>query len=116
MKANREMPYEKQAMNGDPLPQGLEYPDQILYLGLRLLYKQYRIGLVSREQATEEKRQLLQEYEKMIYRHKMYLYRVELIKAVEIYIWRYRKNKTIENADLLIDVFDGRPVPKMQEE
>lgn len=115
MKVNREMPYEKQAMNGDPLPIGLEYPDQILYLGLRLLYKSYRMGFVSREQATEEKRLLLTEYDKALYRHSMGQHWVDLVKRIEVFTWRYRKNKTIENADLLLDVIDDMPIPRQPE-
>ena len=30
--------YEKDAMIGKEMPKGMEYPDQILYLQLRLLY------------------------------------------------------------------------------
>ena len=115
-KLNRELPYEKQAMQGEPLPGGLIYPDQILYLGLRLLYKSYRMGFVNREQASEEKRLLLAEYDKMLYRHNMGKHWVDLVKRIEVFVWRYKKNKTIDNADLLLDVIDGKPIPKQLEE
>ena len=52
-------PYERQAMSGDELPNGLEYPDQVLYLCFRSLYAQLRMGIIDRETAVREKRKLL---------------------------------------------------------
>ena len=53
-----ELPYEKIAMAGGEMPTGMEYPDQILFLELRLLYDSYKRNLVTREQATLEKIEL----------------------------------------------------------
>ena len=47
--------WEKQAQRGDPMPDGLEYPDQVLYQALSLLYARYRIKAITREQAQIEK-------------------------------------------------------------
>ena len=49
-----ELPYEKIAMAGGEMPEGLEYPDQILFLELRLLYDSYKRKLIDRETATRE--------------------------------------------------------------
>ena len=44
-----ELPYEKIAMAGGEMPEGLEYPDQILFLELRLLYDSYKRKLIERQ-------------------------------------------------------------------
>ena len=58
---NVAFPYERQAMNGDELPNGLEYPDQVLYLSFRMLYAQLRQGVIDRDTAVREKRKLLKD-------------------------------------------------------
>lgn len=57
------LPYERQAMNGDEMPDGLPYYDQLLFLQLRLLYDTHKKGIIDRETARKEKRQMLDEYE-----------------------------------------------------
>ena len=94
-------------MNGDPMPDGLTSQEQTLYLQLRMLYAQYRSGVVSRERAKEEKRMLCKEFDKNQYKEKMYRYWVEQTKQTERYKNAYMKNKTIENADKLLGVLDG---------
>jgi hypothetical protein len=102
-----ELPYEKLAMAGEEMPKGMEYPDQILYFELRLLYDSYKKGIVSREQATQEKAELLRTHEahKIIY--KMEKEWVDQKKRTELARAAYRKNKTIENADKLIVCVEG---------
>ena len=53
-----ELSYERIAMAGGDMPQGMEYPDQILFLELRLLYDSYKRHLIDRDQATKEKAEL----------------------------------------------------------
>lgn len=53
------MPFESAAMRGDDLPDGLNLPDQVLFLSLRSLYWQVRKGVVDRERAVAEKKKLL---------------------------------------------------------
>ena len=104
-----ELPYEKIAMAGGEMPKGLEYPDQILFLELRLLYDSYKRKMIDREKATQEKVELLRTYEA----HKIVdgcgKEWVDQIKRTELARAEYRKNKTIENADnLLVCVEGGR--------
>lgn len=94
-------------MNGDPMPDGLNSPEQTMYLQLRMLYHQYRNGFVSREQAKEEKRLLCIEFEKNQHKEKVYRYWVEQTKRTEAAKVAYLKDKTIENADKLVRVLDG---------
>ena len=56
------LPWEKDAMAGREMPKGLSYPDQILYLELRMLYPQYYQKVIDRGTATREKTKLLDEY------------------------------------------------------
>ena len=55
----KEFSFERQAMHGEPLPQGLDIADSCLYISLKNLYAMYRNKLISREDATEEKRRLI---------------------------------------------------------
>lgn len=102
-----ELPYEKVAMAGGEMPGGLEYPDQILFLELRLLYDSYKRKLIDREKATQEKVELLRTYEAHKIVDKMGKEWVDQIKRTELARAAYRKNKTIENADKLLACVEG---------
>ena len=102
-----ELPYEKIAMAGGAMPSGLEYPDQILFLELRLLYDGYKRKLIDRDKATQEKAELLRTYEAHKIVDKMGKEWVDQIKRTELARAEYRKNKTIENADKLLDCVEG---------
>ena len=49
-------------MHGEPLPKGLDVADSCLYIALKNLYAMYRKGLISRKDASEEKKRLLQNW------------------------------------------------------
>ena len=55
--------FEKGAMQGEPLPKGLDVADSCLYVALKNLYAMYRKGLISRKDASEEKKRLLRNWE-----------------------------------------------------
>lgn len=101
------LPYEKQAMRGDPMPNGLNYPNQLLYQALALLYARYRMGTVTREQAATEKKSLLDNYRVYQFQWDMGDRWVEVIKKTELARSEYRKNRTLENADALVKCIDG---------
>ena len=102
-----ELPYEKIAIAGGEMPKGLEYPDQILFLELRLLYDSYKRKLIDREKATQEKVELLRIYEAHKIVDKMGKEWVDQIKRTEVARAAYRKDKTIENADKLLACVEG---------
>lgn len=102
-----ELPYEKIAMAGGEMPEGLEYPDQILFLGLRLLYDSYRRKMIDRDKATQEKVELLRTYEAHKIVDRMGKEWVDQIKRTELARAAYRKDKTIENADKLLACLEG---------
>jgi hypothetical protein len=102
-----ELPYEKVAMAGGEMPKGLEYPDQILFWELRLLYDSYKRKLIDRETATQEKVEMLRIYEAHKIVDRMGKEWVEQIKRTELARAAYRKDKTIENADKLLACVEG---------
>ena len=102
-----ELPYEKIAMAGGEMPKGLEYPDQILFLELRLLYDSYKRKLIDRETATQEKIELLRTYEAHKIVDSMVKELADQIKRTELARATYRKDKTIENADKLLACIEG---------
>ena len=102
-----ELPYEKIAMAGGEMPKGLEYPDQILFLELRLLYDSYKRKLIGRDVATREKGELLRTHEAHKIVDKMGKEWVDQIKRTELARAEYRKDKTIENADKLLACMEG---------
>ena len=102
-----ELPYEKVAMAGGEMPKGLEYPDQILFLELRLLYDSYKRKMINRDKATQEKVELLRTYEAQKIVDRMGKEWVDQIKRTELARAEYRKNKTIENADKLLACVEG---------
>lgn len=102
-----ELPYEKIAMAGGEMPNGLAYPDQILFLELRLLYNSYKRNLISRDAATTEKIELLRTYEAHKIVEGLGKQWVDQIKRTELARAEYRKNKTIENADKIVAAIEG---------
>ena len=102
-----ELPYEKIAMAGGEMPGGLDYPDQILFLELRLLYDSYKRKMIDREAATREKVELLRTYEGHKAVESMGKLWVEQIKKTELFRADYRKNRTLENADRLLKSIEG---------
>ena len=102
-----ELPYEKIAMSGGEMPEGMEYPDQILFLELRLLYDSYKRKLIDRDTATQEKVELLRTYEAHKIVERMGKVWVDQIRRTELARAEYRKDKTIENADKLLACVEG---------
>lgn len=102
------LPWEKDAMAGLEMPDGLAYPDQILYLELRMLYHQYFQKVIDRETATKEKKKLLDEYKVYQFREELEKQWVEIIRLTELARAEYRKNPCHENAMKLIDIIEGR--------
>lgn len=104
---NEGFPYERQAKDGNEMPNGLEYPDQVLYLCFRMLYAQLKQGIIDRETAIREKKKLLREYESYKFIDQMGKQWVQVIKDTETARSEYRKCRTIENADKLLIAIDG---------
>ncbi len=94
------------------MPEGLDLVDQLMFQALALLYARYRRKELSRDEATVEKGKLLYTYD----RHKrqwhvssqLAKWHFELKKAIEGALNNFRKKHTMEAADHLADVLDGK--------
>ncbi len=102
------LPYEKIAMAGGEMPEGLEYPDQVLFLQLRMLYDQYKKGIIDKAAATREKKRLLESYRVYQFNDQMGKEWTEQIRKTELARAAYRKDRTLENADKLVLLIEGR--------
>lgn len=102
------LPWERDAMAGLEMPDGLSYPDQILYLSLRMLYAQYFKKLIDRETATKEKKKLIDQYRCYQHRERMGNEWVEIIRLTELARADYRKNPCHENAMKMIEIIEGK--------
>ena len=104
-------PYETEAANGEPMPDGLSLVDQCAFYFLQTMYRGLRTGSKDRDQAIKEKGQMTYQYNKkkgiMERWQKMGDFWAEKYKQVEAAQNRYRKERTLEAADMLSDVLDG---------
>lgn len=100
-------PYERQAMNGEEMPDGLDYPDKVTYLCFRMLYAQLRMGIIDRDTAVREKRKIMREYEAYKLVEQIGQNWVKIIRETEAARSEYRKCRTLENADKLLFAVDG---------
>lgn len=101
------LPYERTAMDGAEMPSGLEYPDQIMFLELRMLYGQLRRGYVDRETAGKEKKKLLEVYRVHQFNDQLGKEWSQQIRRTELARAAYRKERTLENADRLLAAIEG---------
>ena len=103
---------ERIAMRGGPMPDGLNLTDQRFFQGISYLYARYRAGFIDREAGSREKGQILYQRDKEMRQRemdgKLILHHVELNRAMEAAQNAYLKNRTLENADRLSAVLDGR--------
>lgn len=102
-----EFEYERQAMAGEEMPDGLRFAGQHYYLGLRMLYSQYKKGIIDRETASREKRQLLSTYEYDLFWEKIADGFIQQRNNSETARAEYRKNPCHENAIKIIESIEG---------
>lgn len=101
------LPWEQAAIRGEEMPDGLNYADQVLFLNLRTLYAQKRMNIIDRETAVREKKKLLDNYRLYQFREQMEDEWIKGIRATEILRANYRKDRTLENADILVKTLEG---------
>lgn len=104
-------PWERMAMHGEEMPDGLRLPDQEAYTSMRNVYYLYRQKVLSRDQASAEKRQIRREWklskDAAEFASKTAEFRSRQLKLTELAKTVCRKNPTPENALRLCDVLDG---------
>lgn len=105
-----ELPYERIAMAGGEMPDGLQWFDRQIFLQLRMLYEQFKKGIVDRETASKEKRRILENYDLRKFQENYTKDIAQIIMKTEEARNAYRKNRTLENADAIILAFEGVPV------
>lgn len=102
---------EQAAMRLEVMPEGLVPKDQIRFIGLRYLYGAYKRQIITREQASAEKKAMLAEISRSIgnldFERKCWEASAERYKLTELAKTNYRLNRTLENADALVCVLDG---------
>lgn len=101
-----EFSFERQAMEGKPLPKGLDIADSCLYIALKHLYSMYRKKLISRKDATEEKRRLVYNWTTDKSKIEFLNRDSEALGArISVASDEYKNNPCIENADKLYAAF-----------
>ena len=108
--AMTEFDFEREAMQGKPLPKGLDIADSCLYVALKNLYAMYQNKLISRKDATEEKRSLI--YNWTTDKSKIEFLNREsdgLRDKIGAASDEYKNNPCIETADKLYAAFYNLP-------
>ena len=99
--------WESAAKRNMPMPEGLNQSEIRAFQALALLAKRYKLGAVTAEQAKIERKEIDRLYEHDAYCDKLNDWHVRLTKNIELAHAKYRKERTLEAADLLSDVIDG---------
>lgn len=66
------------AAKGDPLPDGLTSPEQLYFLSLRQIYRDYRSGALELEQAKTEKLKAVDAYMDNMFNYQLYEHQAKL--------------------------------------
>lgn len=105
-----EFAFEKDAMQGQPLPKGLDIADSCLYVALKSLYAMYRNKLISRKDATEEKRRLIYNWETDKAKIEFLNRDSEMLRGkIGVASEDYKNNPCVETADKLYASFYNLP-------
>lgn len=97
---------ERIAASGGEMPDGLELPEQLLFLTLRELYSNFRSGAVNRERASREKSRIYVAYQGLELEYKVTKQNQEIHKRLTHNIGDlYRCG--CPNCRKLIDIFTG---------
>lgn len=108
--------YEREAARGDPMPDGLSLAAQQTYQAIRYLYAVYRAKRITQAQAAQEKAKVLRELrmmqEKEALMEKSYAKQTAMWKDLEAAANRYGTERTLENADKLIEAIYGAKVKR----
>ena len=105
-----ELAFERQAMQGKPLPKGLDIADSCLYVALKSVYAMQRNKLISRTDATEEKRRLIYNWTTDKSKIESLNRDNEALRGkIGVASDSYMENPSIETADALYAAFYNLP-------
>lgn len=97
------------AYAGEEMPVGLRQPEQRYYQSVRALYAQYRCQIVSKEQRTREKAELLRTLEDDM-KHDEYVKSVEVLWGrISLASVEYIKNPCLTTAEEFYRVVHNLP-------
>lgn len=106
----KEFLFERQAMHGQPLPKGIDIADSCLYVALKSLYAMYHNKLISRKDATEEKRKLIYNWTTDKSKIEFLNRETEALKnKIGVASDEYKNKPCIETADKLYAAFYNLP-------
>ena len=112
-----EFSFEREAMQGQPLQKGLDIADSCLYVALKNLYAMYHSKLISRKDATEEKRRLIYNWETDKSKLDFLNRESEALRdKIGVASEDYKNNPSIENSDKLYAAFYNIPENWREEE
>ena len=103
-----ELPNERLALAGAPMPEGLEMPEQMLYQALASLYGRFRANLIDKESAAKEKQAIADAYHWYKKDFETSYAWIWILHNIEIAVSACRKDPTPENALVLCEVLEGR--------
>ena len=102
-----EYPFERAAMRGDPMPEGLTGAEQLLFQSLALLYARYHAGQIDRDAAKREKALLERTYRVRSADCVLWARTAAMWAALEGPMAIYNREKTIEHAERCFEVLYG---------
>ena len=102
-----EFAHERAAMRNDPMPSGLDGADRLCYMQFAYLYKLYRTGVWTKEQAKAEKQRCLREYAINKANAELYAETARMRGKIGTAISAFSNEKTVENAQTVFDIWDG---------
>ncbi len=104
-------PWEREAMRGAEMPDGLSLYDQMAYISMRTLYHDYHEKRLDRKTASAEKRRIFGAWDEAKrtaeFERKLAFFRARVYKDSERATTAVRKNPSPENAIRLCNVLDG---------
>lgn len=104
-------PWEREAMRGAEMPDGLSLYDQMAYLSLRTLYHDYHEKRLDRATASAEKRRIVSAWRRAKdaaeFQRKLAFFSARVLKDTEAAKTAVRKDPSPENAIRLCNVMDG---------
>lgn len=95
------------AFQGGGVPEPLGRAERRYFLQVRSIYAAAKMGLINAQRGSEEKRAAKQDYENERDDFDFLMFNGKRWQEIEEAGRRYRKNKTIENADAFMDAVYG---------
>lgn len=95
------------ARKRQPAPDDLTLPEQLLYTTARNIYKSYQDGIISLEQAKQEKRQSIRNFESLNLKHDIYSDHMRRMVTISQVLGDVERNGC-ERCRRAVRVFDGR--------